>query len=81
MTLLCRIHYAAIAKEAAMPDGHSTVVTTEDREMLETFLSKLTDISRQTGIAIAQPSDLFVMEPEDYAFSYVCDADGRVSLG
>ena len=63
-----------------MADGHTSVVAHETRDKLEVFLSKLTTLSRDTGIAIAQPSDLFLMEPEDYAFAYICDEEGRLTL-
>lgn len=45
---------------------------------LDGFLTALTDLSRTYGFAISNAPELFMMEREDYAFAYRCDADGRL---
>ena len=45
---------------------------------LEGFLSALTDLSHSYGLAVSGAPELFLMERDDYAYAYVCDADGRL---
>lgn len=56
------------------------VVDTPQDVNLLAFLSKLTELSHETGIGIALPTELFIMEPDDIAFSYVCDSEGKMFL-
>ena len=50
-------------------------------DSLELFLRELTEISLRHGLAITGSPVLFVMEPEDRAFSYRCDDESKLSLG
>lgn len=45
---------------------------------LDGFLAALTDLSRTYGLGISNAPELFLMEREDHAFAYRCDADGRL---
>jgi hypothetical protein len=45
------------------------------------FLAELTELSARYGIAITGDPTLFVMEPEDRAFSYRANDESRLSLG
>ena len=66
-----------------MADGYVPVLSvsaTTDADALEAFLTGLTDLSRQTGIAISGSPELFIMEAEDHAFAYTADAESRLIL-
>ena len=58
----------------------STISLTE-AEQTEAFLSGLTELSMKHGIAITGKAVLFVMQSEDYAFSYRVDKDANLSFG
>lgn len=47
---------------------------------LNEFLSELTRVSHKHGIAISGEPELFLMERDDYAHSYACDASSRLAL-
>lgn len=49
---------------------------TADRE--KEFLAALTSLANSLGIGINDDAKLFVMEADDFAFSYGCDANGRL---
>jgi hypothetical protein len=67
-------------KENIMADGYTTFPQTNTNQALETFLAKLTEAARETGIGIATPAEVFVLEAEDKAFAYTCDEDGKLLL-
>jgi hypothetical protein len=60
--------------------GSLVLVQANEQEALSSFLAKLTELSRQTGIAINGAPELYVMEPEDHAFTYQSDAQSRLHL-
>jgi len=47
---------------------------------LEGFLAKLTELSLETGIGIADSPTLYVIEREDRGYAYAADKDGRLVL-
>lgn len=53
---------------------------TAEAPSLDRFLVQLTELSRQHGVAIADMPHVYLMEKDDYAFSYACDDDGRLTL-
>jgi hypothetical protein len=60
------------------PDGRFIV---EDLEKLAAFLRELGELSRKYGMAIGDPTTVFIMEPEDYQTEYKCDAESVLSFG
>jgi len=51
-----------------------------DDATLLAFLSELTNISHKHGIAISGEPETFLMERDDYAYSYACDDSSRLVL-
>ena len=47
---------------------------------LREFLADLGDISRRYGIAISDGASLYVMEPEDYARSYLVSNESELTF-
>ncbi len=47
----------------------------------QAFIADLTELSAKHGIAITGEPVLFVMEREDYGFSYRIDDESKLSLG
>jgi hypothetical protein len=45
------------------------------------FLAALSELSARYGIGITGDPVLFVMEKDDFAFSYRIDAESNLSLG
>jgi hypothetical protein len=48
---------------------------------LPVFLTALSDLCRKYGFGIAGEPELFVLEPEDYAFNYSVDDRGHLVFG
>lgn len=49
-----------------------------EEEQLRAFLWKLSELSRQFGIAICGDPQLFLMDPEDYWFDYAADGGDKL---
>jgi len=45
------------------------------------FIAELTELSAKYGIALSGKPVLFVMQPEDFAFSYRMDNESNLSFG
>jgi hypothetical protein len=47
---------------------------------LSDFLAELGEISRRFGLAIGDGAELYIMEPEDFARSYLTNSDSGLSF-
>jgi hypothetical protein len=50
-------------------------------EKLTEFLDELSELSAKYGIGITGDPVLFIMEKDDFAFSYRADAESNLTLG
>ena len=56
--------------------------TEKDRpDKINEFLAALTELSASYGIGITGDPIVFIMEKDDFAFSYRVDAESNLSLG
>ncbi len=49
-------------------------------DQTEAFLHELTDLSHKYGLAIAGMPTLFMLERDDMALAYGCDAESKLTL-
>ncbi len=47
---------------------------------LGSFVSELTRVSHEFGLGIADRPTIYILESDDYNFSYRCDGDGKLVL-
>jgi len=63
-----------------MADG-STQTAVRPVAALRNFMTRLTELSRDTGIGITGAPVLFCLELEDHALDYRCDDESCLTLG
>jgi hypothetical protein len=52
-----------------------------ESDSLPAFLSDLSALCRKHGFGIGGQPEIFILEPDDYAYDYSVDPEGRLVFG